>query len=203
MKKLLLLAACTCLAACATFERNVPEPRVYRLSPPPAPAGTVLDVNLLVLKPVVPPGLRSERIASVWPGNRVDYYAGARWSGELGGVVQGSLVQGIRGSGRVATVEADPGRFRSSHVLGIEIENFEADYGAGTPPVARVVMTATLARYGDRRALASWAASGEVAATENTLTAVSAALDAAYGRAAGELVARALDAMAADVARQP
>ena len=191
------------LAGCASFERNVPEPRVYRLSAPAVPAGAVLDVNLLVLKPVTAAGLRTERIASLWPGNRVDYYAGARWSGELGGVVQGSLVQGIRRSGRVRTVEGDPGRFRATHVLGIEIERFEADYDAGEPPVARVAMTATVARFGDRKTLASWSVDADAPAGANSLTAVAVALDEAYRRAAAELLARVLEALAADGAGQP
>jgi len=195
---LAVTAAGLLLAACASFERNAPEPRVYRLPAVSAPAGTPADADLLVLEPKVVPGLDTQRIASLWPGNRIDYYAGARWSAALGRVVQGSLVQGIRGSGRVRTVEADPGRFRASHVLGLEIERFEADYGSGEPPVARVSMTATLARSGDRRALGTWSASAELAASANTLSAVTAALGQAYDEAATEILARALDVLAAD-----
>ena len=203
MKKVLLVAACLVLAACASFERNVPEPRVYRLSVPALPAGPGVEANLVVLEPVVAPGLDSERIASLWPGNRLDYYAGARWSGALGSLVQGTLVAAVRGAGRVTTVEADPGRFRATHVLGLEVIRFESDYGGGGDPVARVVMNATLARHGDRRALASWSAAGEAPASANTLTAVTAALDAAFARAAVELAGPALEALAADVAGQP
>jgi ABC-type uncharacterized transport system auxiliary subunit len=163
-----------------------------------APAGRPADADLLVLEPAVAPGLDTARIASLWPGNRIDYYAGARWSGPLGSMVQGSLVQAIRGSGRLRTVEGDPGRFRTSHVLGVEIERFEADYGSGEPPVARVSMTATLARSGDRRALGTWSASADATASANTLSAVTAALGQAYGEAGAELLARALDALAAD-----
>lgn len=204
MRTVVFMAACALLVACAGgFKRDLPEPRVYRLSIPEAPAGAPLDASLLVLKPVVPAGLRTERIASVWPGNRIDYYAGARWSGELGAVLQGSLVQGIRRSDRLKTVEADPGRFRASHVLGVEVERFEADYRAGEPPVARVALTGAIARYGDRRALASWSTQGEAAASANTLAAVTTALDEAYGRAAAEILAQALTALAADGQSQP
>ncbi len=193
-----VMAASLLLAACASFERNAPEPRVYRLPAVSAPAGRPADADLLVLEPAVAPGLDTARIASLWPGNRIDYYAGARWSGPLGSMVQGSLVQGIRGSGRLRTVEGDPGRFRTSHVLGVEIERFEADYGSGEPPVARVSMTATLARSGDRRALGTWSASADATASADTLSAVTAALGQAYGEAGAELLARALDALAAD-----
>jgi hypothetical protein len=59
-------------------------------------------------------------------------------------------------------------------------------------------MTATLARSGDRRALGTWSASADATASANTLSAVTAALGQAYGEAGAELLARALDALAAD-----
>lgn len=206
MKWLTVIAAGALLAACASgFERNAPEPRIYRLSAPAMAAGEPLAADLLVLRPVVAPGLRTERIISAWPGNRLDYFAGARWSGELGTVVQGSLMEALRASGRLRTVEGDPARFRASHVLGLEVRRFEADYAvtAGAAPVARVTLTATVGRYGDRRALESWTVATETPAAANTLSAVTAALDDAFGKAVQEVVARSAQAIAADLASQP
>ena len=148
MKWLTLIVCGGLLAACAGgFERNVPEPRVYRLSAPALEAGELLPAELLVLRPMVAAGLHTERIISAWPGNRLNYFAGARWSGELGNVIQGSLMDALRASGRLRTVEGDPARFRASHVLGLEVRRFEADYAdaPGPAPVARVSMTATIA----------------------------------------------------------
>jgi ABC-type uncharacterized transport system auxiliary subunit len=100
-------------------------------------------------------------------------------------------------------VQGDPGHFRATHVLGVEIVRLEADYSAGGTPVARVTIAATVARYGDRRALMAMTASAETAAPANTLTAVVAALDEAFGKAAAEVVTRTGDALAADLAGQP
>jgi len=206
MKWLTLIVSGALLVACASgFERNVPEPRIYRLSAPAVEAGEQLPAELLVLRPVVAPGLRTERIASAWPGNRLDYFAGARWSGELSSVVQGSVIEALRASARLRTVEGDPALFRASHVLGVEVRRFEADYApaSGPAPVARVLMTATVGRYGDRQALQSWTVAAETPATANTLGGVTAALDDAFGKAVTEIIAHSAQAIAADLAGQP
>jgi ABC-type uncharacterized transport system auxiliary subunit len=204
MRSIVLTAAVLLLAACAPkLERNAPEPAIYVLSAPAAETGPELAADLLVLRPVVPPVLRTERIATRWSGNRFDYYAGARWSGDAGPVIQAALVESIRGSGRVRAVEADPGSFRATHVLGLEVTRLEADYSAGGLPVARVAITATVARFRDRKALATWTASAEQPAAANTLSAVTAAIDDAFGRAGREVVTRAGDALAVDLAGQP
>lgn len=206
MKWLTVMVAGALLAACASgFERNIPEPRIYRLSAPAVETGEQLPAELLVLRPVVAPGLRTERIASAWPGNRIDYFAGARWSGELSAVVQGAVIEALRANGRLRTVEGDPTLFRASHVLGLEVRRFEADYASapGPAPVARVSMTATVGRYGDRRALQSWTVAAETPSTANTLGAVTAALDDAFGKAVTEVMTRSAQAIAADLASQP
>lgn len=204
MRTMALLGLALLAVGCVgDLERNAPEPSVYVLTPPQAAAGPALAADLLVLRPVALPALRTERIATRWEGNRVDYYAGARWGGELGYVVQSSLVESIRATGRFRTVEADPGRFRATHMLGLEIARLEADYTAGAVPVARVAVTATVARYNDRRPLASWTVTAEQAAEANTLTAVTAALDRAFSVAARDVVGGTAAAVAADLAGQP
>lgn len=200
---LVMLAATALLAGCGGgFQRNTPEPTIYLLTAPAAQPGPASAADLLVLHPVVVPALATQRIATRWPDNHVDYYAGARWSSGLGGVVQAMLVESCRRSARFRTVQADPGSFQANYVLGIDVQRFEADYATGAP-VAHVTMTATIARTGDRKALASWTVDAEQAASANTLTAVTAALDAAFGKAGADLVDRAADAIAADTAHQP
>lgn len=204
MRSILLAATALALTACfGGLERNVPEPAVYRLTVPVAASGPAIAANLLVLQPVLAPGLATNRIATVWPGNRLDYYAGALWGDDLGPLVQGTLVEAVRAAGRVRGVEGDPGQFRATHVLGVEVARLEADYSSGGSPVARVTMTATVARNGDRRPLMTTTAAAEAVAHANTMTDVIAALDDAFGKAAAEIVTRTDDALATDVAGQP
>lgn len=204
MRMPVLLALVLLLPACAPkLERNVPEERVYRLTPPALEVSVAAPVNLLVLRPAVAPGLATQRIATLWPGNRLDYYANARWSGELGAVVQGATVEALSAAGALRHVEAEPGRFGASHVLGLELRRFEADYGRGTPPVARVVIAGTLGRHDRREPLASFTASAEAPAAADTLSAATAALDEAFGRALADLLASSQEALLADLAGQP
>jgi ABC-type uncharacterized transport system auxiliary subunit len=199
------LAACALLlAGCfGSLQRNSPEPAIYALTPPAAETGAALAVDLLILQPAMAPELATGKIATRWPGNRIDYYANASWSDELGLVAQSAIVAAVRGTGRLRSVEADPGYFRPTHVLGVEISRLDADYTSGPLPVARVELTATVARYQEREPLASWTATAEQPAAANTLSAVTAALDAAFGRAAGDIVARTVDTIAAAPPGQP
>jgi ABC-type uncharacterized transport system auxiliary subunit len=204
MKSIALAMTALVLTACfGGLERNAPVPAVYRLAAPAIPGGPAIGADLLVLRPVVAPGLRTDRVANSWAGNRIDYYAGARWSGEVGPVVQDALVQAFRTAGRLRTVEGDPGRFLATHVLDIEVTRFEADYAAGAVPVARVTLTATVARYDNRKALVTTTVAAETAAGANTLSTVVAALNDAFGKAATEVVQQASDAIVADLAGQP
>ena len=94
MRPTILAAMAILLTACAGgLERNAPEPAVYRLTAPAVQGGAPIAADLQVLRPVVAPGLATDRIATAWPGNRIDYYAGARWSDELGTMAQGTLVE--------------------------------------------------------------------------------------------------------------
>ncbi|MCU0975186.1 MAG: ABC-type transport auxiliary lipoprotein family protein [Steroidobacteraceae bacterium] len=200
----LVLTAALLLSACApSFERNVPEERIYRLSAPAMEVAVAFPVDLLVLRPAVAPGLRTDRIATLWPGNRLDYLAGVRWSGELGAVVQAAAVETLATAGALRNVEAEPARFGATHVLALELRRFEADYVAGVPPVARVTMAATLGRQDSRRTLGTWTASAEVPAAKNTVSGVTAALDEAFGRALVVLLRHSQEMLAADPAGRP
>lgn len=202
--RVLILAFLAPLSACVpSFERTVPAERIYRLSAPVLEAQTALPADLLVLRPSAAPGLKTERIATLWPGNRLDYLAGARWSGELGEAVQAAVVESLARAGALRRVEAEPGRFEATHMLALELRRFEADYTAGAPPVARVTLAATVGSPSSHRALGTWTASAEAAAAANTVSGVTAALDEAFGRALAELLQRAGGALAADLAGQP
>jgi cholesterol transport system auxiliary component len=98
------------------------------------------------------------------------------------------------------SVQGDFGRSRTTHSLTLEVRRFEADYTGGEPPVARVSLAVTVGRQSDRGVLAAFTVEAEERASENRVTAVVTALDAAFQRAANEVAGKGFDAIAADLA---
>lgn len=187
MKTAWMLTTFLFLVACSGFESKVPAPASYLLSGPSLPTAPVAaTVDLKVLQPGAPTALAGSRVASRWPGGRLDYFADVRWAGSLGEVVQSALVESLANTGAVRSVMADPARLRPTHLLAVEVTAFEADYTVGSVPVARVAMSFSLASAGEGRPLAHLRVRAEQQAEENTLSAVMRAMEDAFQAAADE-----------------
>ena len=146
------------------------------------------------------PGLDGNGIAGRWPGSRIDYLAGARWPVRTPALIESALIEALQDSGRLRSVQGDFGRFRTTHSLTLEVRRFEADYTGGEPPVARVALAVTVGRQRDRGVLAAFTVEAEERTSENRVSAVVAALDAAFQRAADEVAEKSFDAIARDLA---
>jgi cholesterol transport system auxiliary component len=193
----LLLAAV--LAGCSAFKSNAPVEQVYVLRPAAAVAATApVPGGLLVLRPAVDAALDSPRIALVRPGNRMDYYASARWGGSLSEVLQSLLGQRLRASGVFGVVDTDRGGFGAQYALSVTVRRFEAEYGADpeAAPVARVSLECTLADRGARRTLVSFDVATSAPAEANRRGAVVAALEQAANEAITQVIQRSASAVA-------
>jgi cholesterol transport system auxiliary component len=196
-----ILAAVAAVVAAGCFgglREQVAQPLIYRVDSPQLATGAALPADLKVVVGQAAPGLDASGIAGRWPGRRLDYLAGARWADRLPVLVGNALIEAFQDSGRLRSVQDDLGRFRTTHTLVVEVRRFEADYTGGGLPVAQVSLAATLGRASDRSALAAFTVSASENAAENRQSSVVAALDAAFARAAGEMAAKAFDAIAAD-----
>jgi cholesterol transport system auxiliary component len=198
MRRTILAAVAAFAAGClGGLKEEAPPPRIYRVDAPSFGAGGALAADLKIVVGQVAPGLDGSGIAGVWPGQRLDYLAGARWADDLPALVGTALIESFQDSGRLRSVQGDLGRFQATHTLVVEVRRFEADYTGGGLPVAQVSFAATVGRD-DRRVLASFTASASESATANRQSAVVAALDAAFARAAGDLAVKCLEAIGAD-----
>jgi cholesterol transport system auxiliary component len=198
------LAASFLVAGCfGGLQNETPVPVNYRIGAPKLAAGEALAADLLVEVASTAPGLEGTGIAGRWPGSRIDYLAGARWPVRTPHLIESALIEALQDSGRLRSVQGDFGRFRTTHTLTVEVRRFEADYTGGEPPVAVVALTATVGRQSDRSVLAAFTVAAEERAPENRVSAIVAALDAAFARAGAEVASRAFEAIASDLARQP
>ena len=198
MRTILVAAAAALVAGClGSLREPVPQPLVYRVDAPPIEPGAPLPVDLKVVVEKTAPGLDGDGLARRWPGQRLDYIAGARWADALPALVGSALVQSFQDSGRLRSVQGDLGRFRVTHTLVVDVRRFEADYTAGSLPVAHVELAVALGDA-ERHVLAAFTVSASEAAAANRQGAIVEALDAAFARAAGDLAGRAFDALAAE-----
>jgi cholesterol transport system auxiliary component len=192
-----------CIAAVAALaagcfggmREQAPPPLIYRVDTPALAVGAALPVDLKVVVSGTAPGLDGTGIAGRWPGQRLDYLAGARWADRLPVLVQSALAEAFQDSGRLRSVQGDLGRFRASHTLVVEVRRFEADYTAGGAPVAQVSLAVTLGRASDRHVLAAFTASASEPAAENRQSAVVEALGKAFARATNEAAERSFAAL--------
>lgn len=199
------------LAACtgSLFRSKVAPPTIYMLSAGAASPGTAgpaaasapaaarIAVDLAVLRPKLRPGLESDRIAVLYPDRRLDYFAGARWSGPLGEVLQDLAVQEFHARANLRTVSGDASVFASAYWLEIEVTDFQAEYtSAAAAPTVRVQLRARIGASGDRRILGELAASAQQPAAENRLTSIVDAYARAADAALAQIVAGADDALA-------
>lgn len=203
MRALILATAAALAAGCfGGLKNEVQAPNIYRLDAPKLEAGATLSADLSIVVERTSPGLGGDRIAGRWPGSRLDYLAGARWAGELTGILQSALVASFQDSGRLRSVQGDVGRFRATHALVVDVRRFEADYTGGGLPIAQVEFSATVGRLSDARVLASFTVSAREEAAENRQTSVVAALDTAFAGASREMAGKAFAAIEADAASE-
>jgi cholesterol transport system auxiliary component len=199
MKIAIVAAAAVLAAGCfGGLKKEVEQPLLYRIEAPRLAAGTSLAADLKVVVGPLAPGLDGRDIATRWPGNRIDYVAGARWAEELSALIESALVESLQDSGRLRSVQGDLGRFRATHTLIVEVRRFDADYTGGGLPVAHVALSATLGRSSDRRVLATFTIAASEGAAENRQSTVVAALNTAFDRAVKDVAGKSFDAIAAD-----
>jgi cholesterol transport system auxiliary component len=195
---LIFLAACTG----SLFQSKAAPPNIYILSAGAGSAASAapaadIPVDLAVLKPRLRPGLETDRIATLYPDRRLDYYADARWSGPLSEVLQDLAVQEFRSRANLRNITGDASVFGSAYWLEIDVTDFQAEYTSATgAPTVHVHFLARLGRSGDRSILGQFTASAQQPATENRLSAIVDAFEHAADAALAEIVAQTADTLA-------
>jgi cholesterol transport system auxiliary component len=165
--------------------------------PAPGAPAAAIAVDLAILKPVLRPGLETDRIAALYADRRLDYFADARWSGPLGEVLQDLAVQEFHSRANLRTVSTDASVFASAYWLEIEVTEFQAEYISGAAaPTVHLHILARLGSSGDRHILGQFIANAREPAGENRLGPIVDAYARAADAAFAQIVAQAAGTLA-------
>jgi cholesterol transport system auxiliary component len=195
VKYLLTMISSLALTACggSFFQSKAPPTAAYLLSVSPAPAGAEIPADLAVLKPRVQTGLDTDLIAALYPDRRLDYFAGARWSGRLDEVMQDLVLQAFRVRANLRNVHAGVSAFGGGYWLEIDVADFQAEYSANLGAGEMAAPTIHVRLWGrvggpDRRMLGRFEADVRQPASDNRLAAIVAAYNAAADTAMAKIV---------------
>jgi ABC-type uncharacterized transport system auxiliary subunit len=203
---ILLVAVAAALTACggALFSSKAPPASLYLLSARRGTPGPEIAADLTILRPLVRSGLDTDRIAALYPDRRLVYYAAARWSAPLPGVVQDLVSRTFQTHANLRSVTNDASMVSAGYWLEIEVTDFQAEYAAdGTRPTIRVHFLATVGEASDRRVMARFEASAAEDATDNRMTAIVAAYERAADSALEQIVADTVGALDRNMGLSP
>ena len=118
---------------------TAPALQLYVLQAPPVPGSMPRRTapSLRVGHPLPAAGLNTDRIALLRPGNRLDYYAGSRWSASLADLVSDLLLTMFRTDSTWSAVADDRSTFNADYLLQTTIDRFTAEYATEAGPPDR------------------------------------------------------------------
>lgn len=197
-RRLLILGACALtLSACGgNLIGPTDEMQTFIVRPtfPPASEGAKVNWSLSILRPDVPGGLDSDRIALYQPGGVMDFYAKAQYPDRLPATVQRAVLDGFEASGRIDAVAREEDALHADYNLLIEVKDFAAHYASQDGvPATSVVLVAKLTTNHGRKILATKTFAVPGNASVNSAAAAAQALQQSLATAVTQVVAWTLD----------
>ncbi len=204
----LILASLSLPGCGGLFESKLEAPQTYVLRLPQTAsvnaAGAKPLGSVLIQRPETSPGLNTDLIALLRSDRRFDYFSATRWAAPLPDVAESAIVDALRGTGAFSAVMDDTSPFAPQYNLRVTLRRFEADYTAGEgAPTVHVILDCTLGRHRDRALMGSFTAQGSMRASEDRITAVVAAFEAATATALAELTRATTSALSSDPKADP
>jgi len=201
MRRAVLVVAMLASGGCGSLlDTKLPATTSYVLAAAPATSAGVTrsDADLSIGRPDLAPGLDSERIA-VLKGRQLDYYRDAQWGGRTTEIVQTLIVDSFEDQQLFRSVTAEQSRVSSDYVLDVSVRDFQAEHASdGEAPTAHVTIVGRLIRVSDRQLMQTFAATAESRASDNRMSAVAAAFEAAAHKVVLELAQKTATAIAGD-----
>jgi cholesterol transport system auxiliary component len=201
MRRAALVVAMLACGGCGSLlKTELPPSTSYVLASAPAGSSGVTrsDADLSIGRPDLAPGLDTERIA-VLKGRQLDYYRGAQWGGRATEIVQTLMVESFEDQQLFRSVTTEQSRVSSDYLLDVSVRDFQAEYASDNEaPTAHVTIVGRLIRVKDRQLVETLAATAQSKASDNRLSEVAAAFEAAAQKVVLELAQKTATAIAAD-----
>ena len=196
LRRLLLAVLCALPGCAGLLHSTAPALQLYVLRPPETASSNgaprIGAPSLRIARPLPGPALNTDRIALLRAGNRLDYYAGSRWSAPLADLVSDLQLTVLHNDPAWSAVADDRSGFNTDYLLQISIDRFMAEYATEAgPPTIRVDLHCLLIRRGDGGLLGSFAVSEQEAAQQNRMASVVTAFSDAADRAILSIQAQA------------
>lgn len=187
MKNLFKILTCVLcispLAACGgLLQSTAPQETIYTLRPVPRTDAPAIDQARVVevMKPAVPPGFETDRIALYTNGGqKLDYYSASKWTTLIDDVIQNftrrtmsTILPSV-----VTTIPAES--LMADFRLQLKVNEFQAVYDAGldTPPRLVTDLEFTLISLPEERIVRSFSLGKTGVATSNRLDVIAAGLE--------------------------
>jgi cholesterol transport system auxiliary component len=178
----MMLAA---LTSCGTAPNDTFD--LTAVSTPVSTTASARNRQLLIADPSALKALDSEQILVRLSGSEVQYLSRSQWSDKLTRVVQSKLVEAFEDTGRLGGVGKPGQGLAIDYQLISDVRAFEIATGGGDRGVVEISVKLLNDRNGSVKAQKVFRA--EAPSTGGSASAYVAALDQAFGRVTGEIVA--------------
>jgi cholesterol transport system auxiliary component len=183
---------CVLLGACAAaLDLATPEPpRLYSLTPKSTFAEDLPQVGarVTVEVPTATAGLNTARIALRPTPTTLDYYARASWIDVMPVMVQALLIESLDNAGGIDVLGREVVGVRADYALLTHVREFQAEYRGNDPPWIRVRLQSRLVRLPRRTSIRATSEEFQIQAADNSMEAIVAAFDEAFGKAIKRIV---------------
>ncbi len=175
------------LTGCALVGGGTPALDTYELSAPSPDTGRRHSgIQVLIAEPSALKALDGQNIVIKPAPGVIQYLKGAQWADRLPRVVQARLAEKFQKSGRFGGIGKPGEGLAIDYQVIVDIRAFEVRVGAGEGANIELFVKVLNDRNGEVRASRTFEASAPVGGSGND--AYVAALDAAFGEAATEIV---------------
>lgn len=157
INKYIMLSVVTfLLTGCLTS--NVPAPTLYVLNPQNIEVGIPSNapISIIIEKPSVVSGLNTDRIALIKNnGRELDYFAEARWNGQLDKIVQDFIIESFEKDYDIIEVDTSSRHQKADYLVVTKIRDFQAEYGDSTnlPPTIKVTIVCSILKLPSKNSL--------------------------------------------------